>query len=239
MSREEERQRAIRIRLFQSAGGPRRRLPPIPTGYAPVDELLGGGLPRGTIVELYGPESSGKSTLALRAVAQVQAGDGVAALIDADRSFDPARAAALGVSLEKLVVARPEWAEQALEIVHSLIESRALDLVVVDSAAALVPRAELESSLTSAGAGWHTATLTRGLRRLWPLVHRAGTCLLFLNQIRSGGPDAPESSAGARPLKAYAATRLELRHRPGGRIRLRVVSNKRGESGGETDFLPG
>jgi recombination protein RecA len=187
-------------------------------------------------VELYGPESSGKSTFALRTIAAVQRSGGAAALIDADRTFDAGRAASLEVSLENLVVVCPDWGEQALEIAHQLVMSRALDLIVVDSAAALVPKAELESSLEAAGAGWHSAVLARALRRLRPAVVRCGVCLLFLNQTRSGASSGdPESSAGGRVLKSYAGLRIELRRKSDGAIRFRVMRNKFAAASGEIE----
>jgi recombination protein RecA len=231
---EEERRRAIRVRLCRDAAPP--ALPPIPTGNPAIDEALGGGFPRGAIVEIYGPESSGKSTLALRTIAWLQRNGGAAALIDADHALDPARAAALGVELEKLVTIRPEWSEQAMEIAHRLILSRALDLVVIDSAAALAPKAELESSLETAGAGWHTAALARGLRRLRADVVRAGVCVVFLNQLRSGAAGEPETSSGGRALKTYAALRVELRRKSGGMVRLMTVRNKYGPIQREAEF---
>jgi recombination protein RecA len=234
---EQERQRAIRIRLCRTADAPAHLLPPLSTGNPAVDAALGGGLPRGAIVEIFGAESSGKTMLALRAIAALQRSGGGAALIDADRTFDAARAATLGVSLDSLVLARPGWSEQALEMVRALVLSRALELVVIDSAAALVPRAELDSSLEAAGAGWHSAVLARALRRLRPAAARCGVCLLFLNQLRSGSRRGPEISAGGRALRSYAALRVELRRRKSdGMVRLRVVRNKFGATGGAAEL---
>jgi recombination protein RecA len=235
--KEEDRQRAIRLRLCRTAGDPEHPLPPISTGHAAIDEALGtGGLPRGQIVEFFGPSDCGKSTLALRIIAAVQRSGGTAALIDADRGFAATRAASLGVVLEKLILVQPGWTEQAVEIARSLAGSGAVDLVVVDSAAALVPRAELESSLESAGHGWQTAALTRGLRRVAAAARRGGACVLFLNQLRGRGDALPESSSGGPALKTYAALRVELRPLSGGRARLRVVRSRLGASFGAAEF---
>ena len=233
---EGERQRTIRQRLCGMADRP---LPVLSSGLAEVDAALGtGGWPRGRIVELYGGDACGKTALALLAAAETQRRGGAAALIDVERTFDPRHAAALGVDLDSLVVAQPEWAEQALEMARSLVLSGAVDLVIVDSAAGLVPKLELETSLESIAPGLQSAILTRALRRLSADASRGGTCVLFLNQLRSApGPDGAETTAAGRALKTYAALRVELRRLAGSSlVRLRVVRSRLGPSAGETDI---
>ena len=226
---EAERQRIIRLKLCRLAGRPGAPPEAISSGFDAIDAVLGiGGFPRGRIVELSGPEACGKTTLALRTIAGVQRRGGTAALIDADRTFDPHRAAALGIHLENLVMSAPEWGEQALEIARSLASSGAVDLIVVDSAAALVPKLELETSLETISPGLHAAVLLRALRRLAPAAARSGACVVFLNQLRSAGAgEAAETTAGGRALKAYAAVRAELRPLASpGKVRFRVLKNK-------------
>jgi len=235
---EAERQRIIRLKLCRLADRPGPPLEAISSGFAAIDVALGiGGFPRGRIVEISGPEACGKTTLGLRAIAEVQRRGGTAALIDADRTFDARRAAALGVQLESLVIAAPEWGEQALEIVRSLASSGAVDLIVVDSAAALVPKLELETSLEAASPGLHAAVLSRALRRLAPAAARTGTCVLFLNQLRSAAPgEAGETTAGGRALKTYAAVRAELRPVASpAKVRFRVLKNKFAAAPAETE----
>ena len=233
---EDERQRIIRQKLCRSAD---RSVTILPTGVPDADTALGiGGLPRGRIVEVFGAEACGKTWLALQAIAETQRRGGCAALIDVDRAFDPRQASALGVALASLVVAQPECAEEALEMARSLALSGAVDLLVLDSAAGLVPRLELETSLEEIAPGLQTAVLTRALRRLSSACARSGTCVLFLNQLRSApGPDGFETTAGGRALKAYAALRIELRRIAGSPlVRMRVVRNRLGSTAGEADM---
>jgi recombination protein RecA len=237
---EDARRKAIIARLHRTASDPPERQPSLSTGNPDIDTALGGGLPRGRIVELFGPEDCGKTALALRTVAAVQRAGGTAALIDADRTFDAARAAALGVSIEGVVVARPASAEEAMEMVGSLASSGALDLVIVDSAAALASEAELEASLEEADARWQSEALWRGLRRVSAAARRGDACILFVNQIRAGkSPSSPPTSAGGSALKLYSSLRIEMCRAGMGRARLRAVRDKRGAAKGVAEFAIG
>lgn len=201
----------------------------MPTGYAALDSALGGGLPRSSIVEVFGPSSSGKTTLALELVAQAQENGATAAWIDAEHAFDARYAASLGVAVAAMPLARPESAEQALEIACKLAGSNAVDLLVVDSAAALVPRLELAAAISDSGAGLHTRVLASGLRKLARMVARSGAVAVFLNQTRSRKPAAggeEEISAGGPPLKLYASVRLAVDAHTDGQMRFRVLKNK-------------
>ena len=201
----------------------------IPTGFASLDRALGGGLPRGRIVELFGPSSSGKSTMALQVVARLQRFGSTAAWIDAEHTFEPSYAAALGVVIDRLPVAQPDSAEQALEIARQLAQSRAVELLVIDSAAALVPSLELETGLGTSGPGLPGRVLASGLRRLSTALARTDTSLLVLNQIRSRmdpSEGEAETSAGGAPLKLHAALRIVLGLGTGRTVRFRVLKNK-------------
>lgn len=209
----------------------------VATGFATLDRALGsGGLPRGRIVELFGPSSSGKTTLLLQVIAHLQSNGLAAAWIDADRSFDPAYAAQLGVVVEGLPVAQPDAAEQALEMARQLAESGAVDLLVVDSAAALVPSLELQAGIGQSAAGLHSRVLASGLRKLSTTAAKTGTCVVFLNQTRSR-PEASggesETSAGGPPLKLYAAVRIALFGAGGRQLGFRVLKNKVSEGSPE------
>ena len=212
---------------------------PIPTGFTRLDAALGvGGLPRGRIVELFGPDSSGKTTLALQAIAHLQNNGGTAAWIDAEHVFDAAYAVKSGVAIERLPVAQPESAEQALAIAHRLAVSEAVDLLVIDSAAALVPKLELEAGIGDSSPGLHGRVLASGLRRLSRAVARTDTAVVFLNQTRSrlessGGET--ETTAGGPALKLYAAVRIAL-YPAGGRVRFRVLKNKVATAFGEGEL---
>jgi recombination protein RecA len=226
--KEEDRQRAIRLKLARQEsppGGPQR--PALATGFPALDAALGSGLPRGRIVEIFGP-SCGKSTLLLQTAAHAQQTGCTVGWVDADRTFDPAYATRLGVRIEDLVFAQPDSAEEALEIARRLADSGAVDLLVVDSAAALVPALELEAGLGGASLGLHSRVMASGLRRLSVAVARSGSIVVFLNQTRARtGADGidGETSAGGAPLKLYAAVRIELF--PAGRtVRFRVLKNK-------------
>jgi recombination protein RecA len=231
--KEDDRQRAIRTRLARLESRP---ADPLPTGFAELDAMAGGGFPRGSIVEIFGPAGCGKTTLAFRMAAHLQQGGGAAAWIDAEHTFDPAAAARAGVAIERLPVARPESAEQALEMIRKLAASGAVELVVVDSAAALVPEVELETAVGHTGHSLQNRVLASGLRRLAGDLRRSGAVILFLNQTRGG--DDFETSAGGPALKLFAWLRIALRAGAGRQIRFRLLKNKAGEAFGE-GVLPG
>ncbi|TQF10458.1 recombinase RecA [Myxococcus llanfairpwllgwyngyllgogerychwyrndrobwllllantysiliogogogochensis] len=211
----------------------------IPTGSVGLDRALGvGGYPRGRVVEVFGNESSGKTTLTLHAIAQVQAAGGVAAFIDAEHALDIHYARKLGVRVEELLVSQPDTGEQALEITEHLVRSGAVDLIVVDSVAALVPRAEIEGEMGDAHMGVQARLMSQALRKLTGAVSRSGTCIVFINQIRMkigvmfGNP---ETTTGGNALKFYSSVRLEIRRTGnikdgdavvGSRARVKVVKNK-------------
>jgi len=240
---EQDRQRAIRLRLARM--GPPPAVAVIPTGFAALDAALGtGGFPRGRVVELFGASSTGKTTLALQVIAHSQSAGLTAAWIDAEHAFDPPYAATLGVSIDRLPVAKPESAEQALEILRQLAASQAVDLVVVDSAAALIPRLELETALGESGAGLQSRVLASGLRSVAGIVARTGTVVVFLNQLRSrpeASREESETTAGGAALKLYAAVRISLERRAAGRVRFRVLKNKAAAAfgGGDLHYGPG
>lgn len=211
----------------------------IPSGSISLDAALGvGGFPRGRVVEIFGPEASGKTTIALQALAQAQKAGGVAAFIDAEHALDPAYAQRLGVDTDNLLVAQPDHGEQALEITSALVSSGAIDAVVVDSVAALVPKAELEGEMGESFVGLHARLMSQALRKLAGAVSRANTCLIFINQIREKIGvmfGSPETTTGGRALKFYASVRLDVRRVAslkegetvvGSRTRVRVVKNK-------------
>jgi len=211
----------------------------IPTGAISLDFALGvGGMPRGRVVEIYGPESSGKTTLALQVIAQAQKLGGMAAFVDAEHALDATYAQKLGVELENLLVSQPDNGEQALEIVEVLVRSGGLDVVVVDSVAALVPRAEIEGEMGEAQMGLQARLMSQALRKLTGVVSKSKTCLVFINQLREkigvmfGNP---ETTTGGRALKFYSSVRLDIRRIGsikdgevvvGGRTRVKVVKNK-------------
>jgi recombination protein RecA len=222
---ERERRRAIQVKLSRL---PARAPSVVSSGFPALDAALGGGFPRRSMVELFGPSSSGKTTLALQAVAHLQNQGLGAAWIDADGTFDPAWAGALGVDIARLVVAQPAWAEQALEIARRLALTGAVDLVVIDSAAALISKLEFETPLGQGGQGLQTRIVASGLRRLAGALARAEAVALFLNQTR-GRPEAEggeETSAGGPPLKLYAAARIVLDPRSRDGVRFRVLKNR-------------
>ncbi len=211
----------------------------IPTGSPGLDRALGcGGYPRGRLVEIYGAESSGKTTLTLHAVAECQRAGGVAAFVDAEHALDLGYARALGVQVDRLMVAQPDCGEQALDIVDTLVRSEAVDLVVVDSVAALVPRAELEGEVGDQHVGLQARLMARAMRKLTGVAHRGGATLVFVNQTRmkigvSFG--SPETTPGGQALKFHASVRLEVRRVGtvksgeqvrGHRLRIKVVKNK-------------
>ncbi len=231
--KEEERQRAILLRLarMQTPSGAPDAF--FRTGFRALDEAIGGGFPRGHMVELFGPSGCGKTTLAIQCVARVQKDALTAAWIDADHTFDLGYAARLGVDMERMPFAQPATAEQGMEIARQLAGSGAVDLVVVDSAAALVPRLELEAGIGNDAPGLHSRVLASALRKLRQTLVKSGACVVFLNQMRNR-PEASsgegETSAGGAPLKLFAAVRIALVPSAGGRLALRVRKNKVADS---------
>ena len=211
----------------------------IPTGSIALDVALGiGGLPKGRIVEIYGPESSGKTTLTLHAIANVQASGGIAAFIDAEHALDPEYAKALGVDIDQLLVSQPDTGEQALEIADMLVRSGSVDLVVIDSVAALVPRAEIEGDMGDSHVGLQARLMSQALRKLTGGLNQTGTTMIFINQLREKIGvffGSPETTSGGKALKFYASVRLDIRRietlkegtdAVGNRTRVKVVKNK-------------
>jgi recombination protein RecA len=235
---EEERQQTIRLKLARMQERARPAEAFFSSGFQALDLALGAGFPRGHMVEFFGPAGCGKTTLAMQTIAHVQAHSLTAAWIDVDHTFDAAYAARLGVDLSHLPLAQPEYAEQAFEIVRALAASDAVDLVIVDSAAALVSRLELETGMANSTPGLQSRVLASGLRKVENALARSGACVVFLNQARSRPEGEGETSAGGPPLKLYAAVRLALTPVGGVRLCLRVLKNKlganTGESGGST-----
>ncbi len=211
----------------------------IPTGALSLDIALGvGGVPRGRIIEIFGPESSGKTTLALHIVAEAQKMGGMAAVIDAEHALDPVYAKALGVDVDNLYVSQPDTGEQALEIADALVRSSAIDVIVVDSVAALVPRAEIDGEMGDSHVGLQARLMAQALRKLAGVVNKSKTCIIFINQLRMkigvmyGNP---ETTPGGRALKFYSSVRLDIRRIEtlkkgtemiGSRTRVKVVKNK-------------
>ena len=211
----------------------------IPTGSIALDVALGvGGIPRGRVIEIYGPESSGKTTLALHAVASAQALGGIAAFIDAEHALDPEYAKALGVNTDDLLVSQPDTGEQALEIADMLIRSGALDIIVIDSVAALVPRAEIEGEMGDSHVGLQARLMSQALRKITGALSTSGTTMVFINQLREKIGvmfGSPETTTGGKALKFYASVRLDIRRietlkdgtdMVGSRTRVKVVKNK-------------
>ncbi len=211
----------------------------IPTGSPALDLALGvGGVPRGRVIEIYGPESTGKSTLALSIIAQAQAAGGMAAYIDVEHALDPAYAEGLGVKIGELLISQPDTGEQALEIAEALVRSNAVDVVVIDSVAALVPRAEIEGEMGDAHVGLQARLMSQALRKLTGAISRSRAAVIFINQLREKVGVVfgnPEVTPGGRALKFYASVRIELRRvetikqgtQPvGSRVRAKIVKNK-------------
>lgn len=214
-------------------------IPALSTGALTLDVATGiGGVPRGRIVEIFGPESSGKTTLTLSIVAQLQRQNGVAAFIDAEHALDPTYAKKLGVKLEDLLISQPDSGEQALQIVEMLVRSSALDLIIVDSVAALTPKSEIEGEMGDAQMGLQARLMSQALRKLTAITNRSKTCIIFINQLRQkigvmfGNP---ETTPGGKALKFYASMRLDIRRigsikkgeeATGNRVRVKVVKNK-------------
>jgi recombination protein RecA len=224
------------MRLGEEARAP---VEVIPTGAISLDVALGiGGLPRGRVVEMYGPESSGKTTVALHAVANAQKAGGVAGFIDAEHALDPEYARALGVDTDALLVSQPDTGEQALEIADTLIRSGALDIIVVDSVAALVPRAEIEGEMGDSHVGLQARLMSQALRKLAGALSQSKTTAIFINQLREKVGvffGSPETTSGGKALKFYASVRLDIRRietlkdgtdAVGNRTRVKVVKNK-------------
>jgi recombination protein RecA len=221
--------------------GSRNALPVtvISSGSISVDAALGvGGFPRGRVVEVFGPESSGKTTLALQVIAQAQAAGGAAAFVDAEHALDPTYARKLGVDIDNLIVSQPDYGEQALEITSALVSSGVIDVVVVDSVAALVPKAELEGEMGDSFMGLHARLMSQALRKITGAVAKANACMIFINQIREkigvmfGNP---ETTTGGRALKFFSSVRVEVRRMSalkdgeqvvGNRTKVKVVKNK-------------
>ncbi|MBC9785766.1 recombinase RecA [Heliobacterium chlorum] len=221
----------------------------IPTGSIALDMALGvGGVPRGRIVEVYGPESSGKTTVALHIIAEAQRLGGLAAFIDAEHALDPVYARKLGVDIDNLLVSQPDTGEQALEICEALVRSGAIDIVVIDSVAALVPKAEIDGEMGDAHVGLQARLMSQALRKLTGVVSKSKTCCVFINQIREKVGvmfGNPETTPGGRALKFYSSVRLEVRRVDtlkqgsdmiGSRTRVKVVKNKVAPPFKQADF---
>lgn len=216
----------------------RMKVETVPTGALTLDLALGGGLPKGRVIEIYGPESSGKTTLALHAIAEVQKAGGVAAFVDAEHALDPTYSGALGVDIENLLVSQPDTGEAALEIVDQLVRSNAIDIVVVDSVAALVPRAEIEGEMGDTHVGLQARLMSQALRKITGNIGKTGCSVVFLNQLRQKigvSYGNPETTTGGNALKFYASVRLDIRRiqtlkkgteEYGIRAKVKVAKNK-------------
>ena len=225
--------------IMKLSDGGVRNITAIPTGALSLDLALGiGGVPRGRIVEIFGPESSGKTTLALHVVAEAQRNGGIAAFVDAEHALDPLYANALGVDVDELLISQPDTGEQALEITDMLIRSGALDVVVIDSVAALVPRAELEGDMGDVHMGLQARLMSQALRKLAGTINRSETTAVFINQLREKIGvmfGSPETTPGGRALKFYSSVRIDVRRieaikqgteNVGNRVRAKIVKNK-------------
>ncbi len=215
-------------------------VPSIPTGALNLDAAIGvGGVPRGRVVEIYGPEASGKTTLALHIIAEAQKMGGISAIIDAEHALDPQYSKALGVNIDDLLISQPDYGEQALDIAETLVRSSAVDVVVIDSVAALVPRNELEGNIGDSHVGLQARLMSQALRKLTAVISRSKTTVIFINQIREKIGvtfGSPETTTGGRALKFYASLRLEIRRLAsikdndnrvvGNNCRVKVVKNK-------------
>ncbi|MGH7921390.1 MAG: recombinase RecA, partial [Candidatus Dormibacteraceae bacterium] len=225
------------MRLGESAAN--RGISAIPTGSLPLDLALGvGGVPRGRVVEIYGPESAGKTTVALHVVAEAQREGGVAAFVDAEHALDPLYASRIGVNIDELLISQPDTGEQALEIVEVLVRSGAVDVVIVDSVAALVPKAEIEGEMGDTHVGLQARLMSQALRKLTGAISKSSTTVIFINQLREKVGimfGNPEVTSGGRALKFYASVRLDIRKievlksgldSVGARVKVKVVKNK-------------
>lgn len=226
--------------MFLGKHSAEKEMPVIKTGAIPLDMALGiGGVPRGRIVEIYGPESSGKSTLALHIVANAQKNGGIAAYIDAEHALDPSYAAKIGVNLDELLISQPDSGEEALNILETLARSNAIDVVVIDSVAALVPKSELEGEIGDQFMGLQARLMSQALRKVTSTLSKSNTCAIFINQVRDkigvvyGNP---ETTTGGRALKFYSSIRMEIRRAAGikgsenedigNRVKVKVCKNK-------------
>ena len=213
----------------------------ISTGSIIIDNAIGiGGIPRGRIIEIYGPEASGKTTLALQAIAQAQKTGGICAFVDAEHALDPVYASKLGININELVISQPDYGEQALDIVEMLVRSGAIDILVLDSVAALVPKAELDGDMGDTHVGLQARLMSQALRKLTPIVHKSKTALVFINQIRHTINAMPfankEVTSGGNALKFYASLRIEVRRiaaikdkegvQRGNRVAIKIAKNK-------------
>ena len=216
-----------------------KKIPSISTGALSIDLALGiGGVPRGRVIEIYGPESSGKTTLSLHIAAEAQKAGGVAAFIDAEHALDPIYASALGVDVDELLVSQPDTGEQALEIANMLIDSEGVDVVVIDSVAALVPQAEIDGEMGQSHVGLQARLMSQALRKLTSSINKTQTTVIFINQIREKIGvmwGSPETTSGGRALKFYASVRIDIRRIEtlkigaemiGNRVRAKIVKNK-------------
>ncbi|MEH1944882.1 MAG: recombinase RecA [Nostoc sp.] len=216
----------------------RMRVETISSGALTLDLALGGGLPKGRVIEIYGPESSGKTTVALHALAEVQRNGGIAAFVDAEHALDPTYAAALGVDIDNLLISQPDTGESALEIVDQLVRSAAVDIVVIDSVAALVPRAEIEGDMGDAHVGLQARLMSQALRKITGNIGKSGCTVIFINQLRQKigvTYGSPETTTGGNALKFYASVRLDIRRiqtlkkgtdEYGNRVKVKVAKNK-------------
>jgi recombination protein RecA len=248
---EQERRKAIDLALIQMdkqfgkgailrlGSAPLAQIPVISSGSISIDNALGvGGFPRGRVVEIYGPESSGKTTITLQVIAEAQRAGGTAAFIDAEHALDPGYARKLGVDTDNLLVSQPDHGEQALEITSALVATAAVDVIVIDSVAALVPKAELDGEMGDSHMGLHARLMSQALRKLTGIAAKNNTCLIFINQVREkigvvfGNP---ETTTGGRALKFYSSVRIEIRRTGpikegdviiGNRTKVKVVKNK-------------
>ncbi len=218
---------------------PQEQIPAISTNCLSLDAAIGvGGFPRGRIVEVYGPESSGKTTLALQVVAQAQKAGGIAAYIDAEHAMDPEYAEKLGVNIDDMLISQPDSGEQALEIAETLVRSNSVDVIVIDSVAALVPRAELDGEMGDSHMGLQARLMSQALRKLAGIISSSNTCFIFINQLREKIGvffGSPETTTGGKALKFYASVRIDIRRigaikegdkMVGNRTRVKVVKNK-------------
>jgi len=246
-----EKQKALELALLQiekqfgkgsimkMGEGTHEPIQAISTGALSLDLATGiGGVPRGRVVEIYGPESSGKTTLTLSIIARIQAQKGVAAFIDAEHALDPTYAAKIGVKMEELLISQPDSGEQALQITEMLVRSNSVDLIVIDSVAALVPKAEIEGEMGDSHMGLQARLMSQALRKLTGIISRSKTCLIFINQIRDKIGvmfGSPETTTGGKALKFYASMRLDIRRIAslkkgedviGNRVKVKVVKNK-------------
>ena len=225
--------------IMKLGGHVRADVEAISTGALTLDLALGiGGFPRGRVIEVFGPEASGKTTITLTAIREIQKKGGVAAFIDAEHAFDSTYAKVIGVNLDELLISQPDTGEQALEIVETLVRSNAVDLVVVDSVAALTPRAEIEGEMGDSHIGLQARLMSQALRKLTAAISKSRTCVIFINQIREKIGvmfGSPETTPGGRALKFYSSVRLDVRRIAslkeaeqiiGGHVRVRVVKNK-------------